>query len=165
MFRSLYDLRERAQRADVAIIPGVGFGVIATNCLARTVSDAVGGAQRVEVAARIASARSGPGAAATMRENLPYGGWIRQGGQLQPLPLGSGITTIDFPDGQHDAMPVPTGDLEAAFHATGAQDVIAYSVTDYRDAARPAASDEDASGHRIHRSSPAVVTVGAWCMS
>ena len=45
VFRTLYDLDQRAQRAGVAIIPGAGFGVVATNCLARYVSDAVGGAE------------------------------------------------------------------------------------------------------------------------
>jgi short subunit dehydrogenase-like uncharacterized protein len=128
VFRMLYDLDERAQVAGVSLIPGVGFGVVATNCLARFVSDAVGGAAKVEVASRIASAQPGPGAAATMRENLPYGGWIRRGGELVPQQLGTGTTTIVFPDDTFGAMPVPTGDLEAAFRATAAADVIAYSV-------------------------------------
>ncbi len=75
VFRALYDLHQRAQRAGVAIIPGAGFGVVATNCLARYVSDAVGGAQHLEVATRAATAQPGPGGAASMRENLPYGGW------------------------------------------------------------------------------------------
>jgi len=129
VFRALYDLDERAQQVGVSLIPGVGFGVVATNCLARYVSDAVGGAASLDVAARIASAQPGPGAAATMRENLPYGGWIRQGGELLPQQLGSGTTTIVFPDGTFGAMPVPTGDLEAAFQATKAPNVIAYSVS------------------------------------
>jgi short subunit dehydrogenase-like uncharacterized protein len=129
VFRVLYDLDEHAQQAGVSLIPGVGFGVVATNCLARYVSDAVGGATSLEVAARIASAQPGPGAAATMRENLPYGGWIRQGGKLLPQQLGTGTTTIVFPDGTLGAMPVPTGDLEAAFQATKAPNVIAYSVS------------------------------------
>ena len=52
VFLTLYDLDQRAQRAGVAIIPGAGFGVVATNCLARYLSAAVGGAQHLEVAAR-----------------------------------------------------------------------------------------------------------------
>ncbi len=128
VFRVLYDLDDRAQKAGVTIMPGVGSGVVATNCLARYVSDAVGGAESLEVGSRIASAQPGPGAAATRRENLPYGGWIRQGGELRPQQLGSGTTMIVFPDGTFGAVPVPTGDLEAAFQATGAPDVTAYSV-------------------------------------
>ena len=45
VFRALYDLDQRAQQAGVTIMPGAGFGVVATNCLARYVSDAVGGAE------------------------------------------------------------------------------------------------------------------------
>jgi len=128
VYRALYDLNERAQRAGVSVIPGVGFGVVATNCLARFVNDAVGGADRLEVASRIACAQAGPGAAATMRENLPFGGWARQNGRLEPQQLFSQATTIVFPDGPHRAVAMPTGDLEAAFRATGAPNVVAYSV-------------------------------------
>jgi short subunit dehydrogenase-like uncharacterized protein len=129
VFLALYNLDERAQKAGVSIIPGVGFGVIATNCLALYVSDAVGGVESLEVASRVATAQPGPGAAATMAENLPYGGWIRHAGQLQPQELFTGVTTIMFPDGPCEAMPVPTGDLEAAFRATGAPNVIAYAAS------------------------------------
>ena len=129
VFRALYDLDEGAKPAGVSIIPGVGFGVIATNCLARDVSETVGGAEHLEVASRVASAQPGPGAAATMQENLPYGGWIRQGGELTPKEFFTGVKTIGFPDGLCEAMPVPTGDLEAAFHATGSPNVVAYAVS------------------------------------
>jgi short subunit dehydrogenase-like uncharacterized protein len=139
VFRALYELHGRAQRSGVAIIPGVGFGVVATNCLARYVSDAVGGARYLEVATRAATARQGPGIAASVRENLPYGGWTRRAGLLQSLPLGSGITTITLPDGVCHVLPFPTGDLEAAFQATGAPDITAYSPVP-ADPAGPGAS-------------------------
>jgi short subunit dehydrogenase-like uncharacterized protein len=128
VFRSLYDLDARARDADATIVPGVGFGVVATNCLARYVNDAVGGAEHVEVATRAATAHAGPGVTATIDANAPYGGWIRRAGHLQPEPLGAGTTTITFPIGPCLAMPVPTGDLEAAFRTTDAPDVTAYMV-------------------------------------
>jgi short subunit dehydrogenase-like uncharacterized protein len=129
VFRALYDLDEQAKQADVSIVPGVGFAVVATNCLALYVGKAVGCAEFLQVASRVASAQTGPGAAATMQENLPYGGWIRRDGHLIPQELFTGVTTIGFPDGPSEAMPVPTGDLEAAFHATGARNVVAYAVS------------------------------------
>jgi short subunit dehydrogenase-like uncharacterized protein len=152
VFRTLYELRQRAQQAGVTIIPGVGFGVIATNCLARHVSDAVGGAEHLEVAGRVGSAQAGPGVAATMRENLPYGGWVRRAGQLEPQQLGSGITVIDFPDGPCRAMPVPTGDLEAAFEATGAPNIIAYSAQPDPAALNLPASQTEIDGPQAYRS-------------
>jgi short subunit dehydrogenase-like uncharacterized protein len=152
VFRTLYDLDPRAQAAGVAVIPGVGFGVVATNCLARYVSDAVGGAQHLEVATRAATAQPGPGGAASMRENLPYGGWIRQAGHLQPHQLGSGATTITFPNGPCRIRPVPTGDLEAAFQTTGAANIIAYSAELDPAAANARASDPGAAGPQTYQS-------------
>ena len=151
VFLTLYDLDQRARRAGVSIIPGAGFGVVATNCLARYVSDAVGGAEQLEVATQAATAQPGPGGAASMRENLPYGGWIRRAGHLHPHPLGSGATTITFPGGPCRIRPVPTGDLEAAFQATGAPDIIAYSA-ELDPAANPRASDPQAAGPQAYRS-------------
>jgi short subunit dehydrogenase-like uncharacterized protein len=152
VFRALYDLHERAEAADIAIIPGVGFGVVATNCLARYVSDAVGGAEHLEVASRAATAQAGPGVAATRQENLPYGGWAREKGQLHPLSLGSGITSVAFPDGPCRIMPVPTGDLEAAFQATGAPNIIAYTAIADPVVVPDGTSDVEALGPQTYRS-------------
>jgi short subunit dehydrogenase-like uncharacterized protein len=152
VFRALYDLHQRAEAADIAIIPGVGFGVVATNCLALYVSNAVGGAEHLEVAARAATAQAGPGVAATRQENLPYGGWAREKGQLQPLSLGSGITSVAFPDGPCRIMPVPTGDLEAAFQATGAPNIIAYTAIADPAVVPDGTSDIEALGPQTYRS-------------
>src|SRR5579862_2266308 len=54
VFRALYDLDKQANQAGVSIISGVGFGVVATNCLARHVSERVSGAEHLEVASRVA---------------------------------------------------------------------------------------------------------------
>ena len=140
VFRTLYDLDRRARHAGVTIMPGVGFGVVATNCLARYVSDTVGGAAILQIATRAATAQQGPGVAATRQQNMPYGGWIRQAGHLEPCPLGSGTITITLPDGPCLIMPLPTGDLEAAFQATGAADITAYGAVP----AGPAAGDPPA---------------------
>ena len=78
-------------------------------------------------AALAATARQGPGIAASVQENFPYGGWTRRAGHLHPQALGSGTITITLPGGPCRIMPFPTGDLEAAFQATGAPDITAYS--------------------------------------
>jgi short subunit dehydrogenase-like uncharacterized protein len=146
VFRTLYGLNPRAEQARITVMPGVGFGVVATNCLARSVSDSVGGAETLEVVARVASAEPGPGVAATRTENIPFGGWIRHAGQLEAQELGTGISALSFPDGDFPIMPVPTGDLEAAFQATGAPNVVAYSaLVDLPDTAESA-------GAQIYRS-------------
>jgi len=152
VFSTLYGLGERARQAGVTIMPGAGFGVVATNCLARYVSDSVGGAEILEVATRAAIAHQGPGVAATRRENMPFGGWIRRSGQLEQSPLGSGTMTIALPDGPCRILPLPTGDLEAAFQATGAADITAYGAVPAEPAAGSQAADPAADGHPSYRS-------------
>ena len=152
VFRTLYGLDQRARQAGVTIMPGVGFGVVATNCLARYVSDTVGGAAILEVATRAATAQQGPGVAATRQENMPYGGWIRQAGHLEPCPLGSGTITITLPDGPCLIMPLPTGDLEAAFQATGAADITAYGAVPGHPAPDSNASDPSADKRPVYQS-------------
>ena len=150
VFRALYGQDDRARRAGVTVMPGVGFGVVATNCLAAYVHEAVGGAEHLAVATRVASAQPGPGAAATMQENLPFGGWVRRGGHLVTQEIFTGVTTLEFPDGLCEAMPVPTGDLEAAFRATGASNVTAYAVSP--PAPDPSAPEVETAGAQTPRS-------------
>ena len=151
------------------IIPGVGFGVVATNCLARSVSDAVDGAEHLEVASLVGTAQPGPGVAATREQNIPFGGWVRREGQLHPCELGDGITTITLPDGLAQVMPVPTGELEAAFEATGAPNVTAYTALRGPVAVDARATEEEAGGSQIFQSfgwaratGPDGVAVEAW---
>ncbi len=170
VFRTLYGLGERARQAGVTIMPGAGFGVVATNCLARYVSDSVGGAEILEVATRAATAQQGPGVAATRRENMPYGGWIRRAGHLEPSPLGSGIMTIALPDGPCRIMPLPTGDLEAAFQTSGAADITAYAAVPGEPAAGNSQNPDPAPDrHPVYRSfgwaratGPGGATAEAW---
>ena len=170
VFCTIYDLDHRAQQAGVTIMPGVGFGVVATNCLARHVSDAVGGAAILQIATRAATAQQGPGVAATRQQNMPYGGWIRQAGRLEPRSLGSGIIRIMLPDGPCLMMPLPTGDLEAAFQATGAADITAYAAAPGDPAAGdPQASDPAPPAYRsfgwAQATGPGGATAAAWLHS
>jgi hypothetical protein len=62
------------------------------------------------------------------------------------------MITITLPDGPCRVMPFPTGDLEAAFQATRAPDVTAYSPVPDDPARKPQASDEEAAGPHTYRS-------------
>jgi len=63
------------------------------------------------------------------------------------------MITITLPDGPCRVMPFPTGDLEAAFQATGAPDVTAYSpVPDDPAARKPQGADKEAAGPQAYRS-------------
>jgi short subunit dehydrogenase-like uncharacterized protein len=73
-FRLLQQHDRAALQRGIVFVPGVGFGVVATNCLARSVAERLPDATELYCANHIASARSSAGAAATGFEIIRGGG-------------------------------------------------------------------------------------------
>ncbi len=116
---------EEARRKGIAILSGAAFDVVATDCLARHVSDRLNGATRLELAVT-AFGRVSSGTARTMLELLPRGAWVIRGGRLKPQPLGQGRERVRFRDGERAAIPAPLGGLLAAFRTTGIPNVTTF---------------------------------------
>src|SRR5204863_9752915 len=57
---------------------------------------------------------------------LAGGERVYRNGHLVPFRLGKGLKAFRFPDGTFDILPVPSGDLEAAYRATGIANITAY---------------------------------------
>ena len=126
VFRASFKRDREAREKGIVILSGVGFDVVPTDCLARYVAERVGGTPR---SLDIAFAAIGQASAGTMKsalEGLPHGGWVRRGGHLVPWRIGRGATQIRFDDRTRTAVPIPWGDLETAFHSTGAPDITTY---------------------------------------
>ncbi len=117
-----------AQAAGIALIPGVGFGVTVSNCLARFVSSLLPDAVNLDCASVAYAAHRGAGVLKTAIGLIIEGGMVRRLGQLTPWTLGTGAIQIALPDGDRTLTPIPTGDLEAAYWATGIPNVTAYSA-------------------------------------
>lgn len=116
---------EEARTQGVALIGGVGFGSVATNGLAKYVADHLPGAVSLEVAVKADNGQSSPGAAKSTLQVLARGGRVYRNGRLVSFRLGKGLKRLQFPDGPIDMLPVPSGDLVAAYQATGIPNVTA----------------------------------------
>lgn len=116
---------EEARTRGVALIGGVGFGSVATNGLAKYVADQLPGAVTLEVAVKADNGQSSPGAAKSTLQVLARGGHVYRNGHLVSFRLGKGLKQLPFPDGPTDILPVPSGDLVAAYQATGIPNVTA----------------------------------------
>jgi len=114
-----------ARLRSVILCPGVGFDVVPTDCVAATLKAALPDATELALGFDSRSALS-PGTAKTAVEGLAEGGWIRQGGQLTPVPLAYRVRTIDFGFGPKTAMTIPWGDVSTAWHSTGIPDIACY---------------------------------------
>ncbi len=114
---------DAATRADVIICPGVGFDVVPTDCVAKTLAEAMPDAGTLELAFSGGS-RFSPGTAKTMVEGMGMGTWGRRDGVL----VRTGVLTreIDFGRGPTLAMSISWGDISTAYHSTGIPDITVY---------------------------------------
>lgn len=118
VFERLYGHDARAKQRRIAIIPGVGFDVVPTDCLARYVAEKVPGASELEIAlAAIANPSAGTSKSALGIFTL--GGMSRREGQLVTHPLGRGLKRVRFSDRERWVAPGPIADLSSAYRTTG----------------------------------------------
>ncbi|MBI3478968.1 MAG: saccharopine dehydrogenase NADP-binding domain-containing protein [Nitrosomonadales bacterium] len=118
-----------AEENGVSIIPGVGFGTVASNCLARHVCDQITEPVSLEIILSPYVAQRSAGAARSTLETIAHGGYVRKEGKLVSTPFGSGAKRMRIASAWHTLLPVPTGDLEAAYMATGIPDITVYMVS------------------------------------
>ncbi len=118
-----------ARSRGVLLLPGVGFDVVPSDCLAAHVAARLPGATALTLAFKGLGGLS-RGTATTMAENLGQPGCIRRGGRLVPVPIAWDVRTIDFGDGRGGALTVtiPWGDVSTAYHSTGIGDVRVYTA-------------------------------------
>src|SRR5207247_1728745 len=137
VFESLAARNAEARTAGVMLLPGAGFDVVPSDCLAAHLKRRLPTARRLALGFQ-ARGRLSRGTATTMAENFHRGGLVRRGGVLTRVPAAWKTRTIDFGRGLVTAMTIPWGDVATAFHSTGIPDVEVYTAvpTTLRAAAR-----------------------------
>ena len=118
VFRDVFARHAEAQQRGVALLPGVGFDVVPSDCLGRFVADAVPGATELLIAFA-ALGRPSVGTAKASFEGALRGNFVRRGGELVEIAWGEGVRDVRFSDRQRSVLPIPWGDLETAFRTTG----------------------------------------------
>jgi short subunit dehydrogenase-like uncharacterized protein len=114
-----------AKAAGVMVMPGVGFDVVPSDCLAVHVKHRLPGATRLALGFQGRGGFS-RGTLTTMAENVHRGGAIRRGSQLTRVPACWKTRTIDFGRGPVVAMSIPWGDVATAWHSTRIPNIEVY---------------------------------------
>jgi short subunit dehydrogenase-like uncharacterized protein len=117
VFRSIFARHAEAERERIALLPGAGFDVVPSDCLARFVADAVPGATELQIAFA-ALGRPSAGTAKASFEGALRGNFVRKNGELVSIPWGEGVQTVRFSDRSRTVLPIPWGDLETAYRTT-----------------------------------------------
>ena len=128
VFANAHKQSEDARHADIVLMPGVGFDVVPTDCLAATLVNALPAATTIALAFESGSHMS-PGTAKTSIEGLAGGGCIRKDGKLKWVPLAWKTREIRFKHGKRLAVTIPWGDVFTAYISTGVPDIEVYMAT------------------------------------
>jgi short subunit dehydrogenase-like uncharacterized protein len=117
VFESVALLDSRARDAGVMLMPGTGFDVVPSDCLAAHLKQRMPDAVRLVLAFKAISKPS-HGTATTMAENAHRGGKVRTNGSLTSVPAASSIRDFDFGHGPDKCMSIPWGDVSTAWYST-----------------------------------------------
>jgi short subunit dehydrogenase-like uncharacterized protein len=128
VFEQVFNDDQRFYDRMIAAVPGVGFDVVPTDCLANTVAAQVPAATTLEIAI-VSLGVISQGTAKTLLEIVGGGGGtgqLRRDGKLVPYGMGRGARTFRFPHGERLTMPIPWGDLATAYRSTGIPNITTY---------------------------------------
>lgn len=128
VFEGLWALDDAAKKAGVMLLPGTGFDVVPSDCLAAHVASRCPDATHLTLAWRGRGGGVSHGTATTMAENFASGGMVRRDGALTPVPTAHATRTIDFGDGKPaHCMTIPWGDVVTAYKSTGIPNIEVYT--------------------------------------
>ncbi len=125
VFEAMAARDHEAREAGVMLMPGVGFDVVPSDCLAAHLKHRLPDATHLVLGIK-GLGKTSHGTATTMVESLDLGGRVRRGGAIVPIRLGTLVRHIDFGQGPELGIAIPWGDVSTAFHSTGIPNIEVY---------------------------------------
>lgn len=123
---SRYDNRGREK--NIVIMPGVGFDVVPTDCMAAYLKDRLPDATLLKLGFGSVGGSVSRGTAMTMIEGLGAGSAERKGGRIIKVPMGTKTMTVEVDGRPYLMMSIPWGDVSTAYHSTGIPDIETYTA-------------------------------------
>jgi short subunit dehydrogenase-like uncharacterized protein len=132
----------QAKARKIMLLPGVGFDVVPSDCLAVHLKNRLPAADRLTIAF-ISEGPAGlpPGTARTMIEMAQFGIKVRENGIVKTCSPGLKTRIIDFGDGPRKVTRLTWGDIFTAYYSTGIASIEEYSALSENDYQSLAISD------------------------
>jgi len=124
VYRLAESLHDLASTARVMLLPGVGWDVVPTDCLAVTIAEKVHEPVRLRIALQVAGAMP-RGSALSVGEIISAGLLARVNGELTTK-TDAKTDFFDFGEGKVECAPLSFGDLVTAWHSTGIPNIEMY---------------------------------------
>lgn len=127
VFEALAVRAQEFARRGIMVLPGAGFDVVPTDCLAAHLAARLPGATRLQLAFRGLGGIS-RGTAATVLENMAggAGGMVRRNALLCAVPPAYKSRHVDFGRGPRTVVTLPWGDVSTAWYSTGIPNIEVY---------------------------------------
>lgn len=129
VFESIFARDDEAKRRNVMLVPGVGFDVVPTDCLAAQLAAQLPDATDLVLAFYSKGSELSRGTTKTMLESIGEGGAIRVNGRIVRVPVAFDVREIPFASGTKTAMTIPWGDVSTAYYSTGIPNIRVYLAT------------------------------------
>ena len=125
-FEALAQMDEDAKRADIMLLPGAGFDVVPTDCLAMHLKKRLLSATQLRLYIRSVRGGYSRGTARSAIENMHRGGIIRRNKELVQVPPAWKTLKVDFGRGPVEVVSIGWGDVSTAYHSTGIPNIQTY---------------------------------------
>jgi short subunit dehydrogenase-like uncharacterized protein len=126
VFESLKKMNTEFENAGIMALPGAGFDVVPSDCLAMHLKTKLPDAISLDIAFKTSNRLSSRGTMKTIVEYLGRGGLVRRNGKLTSVRSAWRTRKIDFGNGSVPVVSIPWGDLSTAYTSTGIKNITVY---------------------------------------
>jgi short subunit dehydrogenase-like uncharacterized protein len=118
----------KAKANNIMLLPGAGFDVIPTDCIAARLKDQMPDATGLKLAFAGFGSSLSHGTAITMIGKLGNGGAKRKDGKIIKTPLGRETFQLPYGNKELFFMSIPWGDVSTAHFTTGIPDITTFTM-------------------------------------
>ena len=127
VFEMIKRYDDAAKKAGIMLMPGAGFDVVPTDCIALQLKNMLPDAISLQLAFASLGGGISHGTATTMAGKLGEGGAVRKEGKIIRKPLGQKGMWVDFNKKKLFVMSIPWGDISTAHFTTSIPDIETYT--------------------------------------
>ncbi len=127
VFEMLKTYDKAAKGKNIMVMPGVGFDVVPTDCIALQLKNKMPDAIYLKLAFASVGGGLSHGTATTMAGKIGEGGAIREEGIILRKPLGQKGMWVDFIEKKIFVMSIPWGDISTAHFTTRIPNIETYT--------------------------------------
>jgi len=124
VFEWVHERDQRWKQAAIVALPGAGFDVVPSDCMAAMLKRERPDATRLRLGFKSSHGKMGPGTGKTMYDALVHGARVRRNGKVVSMPRAEMVAQFAFEGTRlESAVAVSWGDVSTAYHSTGIPDI------------------------------------------